>query len=98
MDHNENFGEWLRQQRNSIDLTLRELAKKLGIKYPYLSDLERNRARPSENLARKIAQFFNEDEEKIIFIARDIPKVIEDLKNKFPNAAPEYFRNTLKRR
>jgi len=52
-------------------------------------------SKPSEELAKRLANLFKEDEEKFIFLARDIPKVINDLKKKFPKQAPLFFRKAL---
>jgi transcriptional regulator with XRE-family HTH domain len=93
----ETFGKILKRLRNQRDLTLRELATDLRITYAYLSQLEADLAKPSEDLARRIAQFFGEDEEKLLFLARDIPAQIQEIKDKFPNIAPTYFRRALKK-
>jgi len=93
----ETFGRILKRLRTKRDLTLRELAKELSITYAYLSQLEADLAKPSEELARRIALFFGEDEEKLLFLARDIPAQIQEIKEKFPNIAPAYFRRALKK-
>ena len=93
----ETFGKFLKRLRNQRDLTLRELAIKLRITYPYLSQLEADLAKPSEDLARRIAHFFGEDEEQLLFLARDIPAQIQEIKEKFPNIAPTYFRRALRK-
>ena len=36
-------GEWLRFERETAGLTLREMARRLGYSAPYVSDVERNR-------------------------------------------------------
>lgn len=36
-------GAWLRQQRKRSGLSLRELARRIGVSPPYLSDVELNR-------------------------------------------------------
>lgn len=87
----ETFGQWLRGQRQKKELTLRELAKELDIKYPYLSQIELYNTTPSEDLAKTIAKFFGSDEESVVFLARDVKSTILDIKKKYPEKAKEYF-------
>ena len=55
----ERFGEKLRALRKQRKLTMRDLAKALGFAtHGYLGDLESGRAKPSLELALKIADFF----------------------------------------
>lgn len=41
-----NFGEFIAQKREENKITLREMAKKLDITPPYLSDVEKDRRNP----------------------------------------------------
>ena len=92
----ESFAEWLKEQRRNADLTLRELAEKLNVKHPYLSQLENDLAMPGEDLARRIAQVFHADEEHVVFLAREVGKQIREINEKFPNQAPTYFRRVVR--
>ena len=92
MNSDEPFGKMLRRLRNDKGWTLRDLEKKAGVKYAYLSQVEAGLAKPSEELAKKLARIFGEDEEEFVFKARDIPKVIDELKKKYPKTAPAFFR------
>ena len=92
MKNEEPFGKMLKRLRNEQNWTLRDLEKKAGVKYAYLSQVEAGLAKPSEELAKKLAGIFGEDEEKFIFRAREIPRVIEELKKKYPKTAPAFFR------
>ena len=96
MKSDEPFGKMLRRLRNDRGWTLRDLEKKAGVKYAYLSQVEAGLAKPSEELARKLARIFGEDPEEFIFRARDIPKVIDELKKKYPKTAPAFFRKAAK--
>ena len=78
-------------------LTLRQLAGAVDSNYAYLSQLEADIAKPSEYLVKRIAVYFGEDDEKLIFIARGIPAQIQEIKDKFPNIAPSYFRKAAKK-
>lgn len=40
------FGEFLTQLREEKDVTMRELARKIGVSAPFLSDVEKNRRAP----------------------------------------------------
>lgn len=95
METPQTFGQLLRHLRNQKGFTLRELAKELAISHAYLSHLETNLAKPSEELAKRLAQFFGIDEEKLLFVARDIPGQIQEIKEKYPHVAPAYFRRVL---
>jgi len=92
MKNEEPFGKMLKKLRNDRNWTLRYLGEKAGVKYAYLSQLETGQAKPSEQLARKLARIFGKDPEEFIFRARDIPKVIDELKKKYPKTAPAFFR------
>lgn len=92
----QSFGEWLKQQRQARGLTLRELADQLGVKHPYVSQIENGMAMPSEELARKIAAIFGADEEEVVFRAREVGKTIREIQQKFPKQATAYFRRVMK--
>lgn len=50
------FGEFVRQTRDALDLSLREFAKKLGdISPAHISDIEHDRRHPSPSLLRKMS-------------------------------------------
>ena len=67
------LGQRLRELRDKADLSLRELAKKVGISSPFLSDIELGRRFPSEEILAKLAAALN------------VP--VEDLKQ-YDNRAP----------
>ncbi|HEY1477596.1 MAG TPA: helix-turn-helix transcriptional regulator [Chthoniobacterales bacterium] len=50
------LGQRLHELRDSADLSLRELAKQIGISAPFLSDIELGRRFPSEEILAKLAR------------------------------------------
>jgi transcriptional regulator with XRE-family HTH domain len=53
------LGKRLRELRDRADLSLRELAKRVGISGPFLSDIELGRRFPSEEILAKLASALN---------------------------------------
>jgi len=53
------LGQRLHQLRDKADLSARELAKKVGISSPFLSDIELGRRFPSEEILAKLAKALN---------------------------------------
>ena len=84
----ENFGEFLAAKREERDLTLREMARKMGVSAPFLSDVEKNRSAPlTKERLDKVAEILNlsADERVTMFdlvgrqrntVAPDLPEYI----------------------
>ena len=53
------LGQRLHELRDKADLSLRELAKRVGISSPFLSDMELGRRFPSEEILAKLARALN---------------------------------------
>ena len=84
-----NFGDFIAKKRVEKGITLREMAKKLEISAPYLSDIENDRRNPFE--LEKLEQLANilllsEEERTIMFnlagkkrdeVAPDLPDYIK---------------------
>jgi transcriptional regulator with XRE-family HTH domain len=50
------LGEFIREQRNGSQISLRQLAKQAGISNPYLSQIERGLRKPSAEILQQIAK------------------------------------------
>ena len=50
------LGEYIREQRESARVSLRQLAKLAGVSNPYLSQIERGLRRPSAEILQQIAK------------------------------------------
>ena len=87
-DQERSFGEVLHQLREKKDVTLRELARKINVSAPFLSDVEKGRRAPltAERLeAVVLALNLDKDEERELYdaagkqrktIAPDLPDYI----------------------
>lgn len=54
--HLDGLGEFVKEQRRSAQLTLRQLADQAGVSNPYLSQIERGLRRPSAEVLKEIAR------------------------------------------
>lgn len=52
----ETLGEYLREQRVTAQLSLRQLAEQAGVSNPYLSQIERGLRRPSAEVLQQLAK------------------------------------------
>jgi transcriptional regulator with XRE-family HTH domain len=52
----ESLGEFLKEQRRSARLTLRQLADQTGVSNPYLSQIERGLRKPSAEVLQQLAK------------------------------------------
>ncbi|HEV7909402.1 MAG TPA: helix-turn-helix transcriptional regulator [Pseudonocardiaceae bacterium] len=55
-DLGRDIGEYIREQRNSAKISLRQLAKLAGVSNPYLSQIERGLRKPSAEILQQIAK------------------------------------------
>jgi transcriptional regulator with XRE-family HTH domain len=55
-DLGRDIGDYIRQQRNSAQISLRQLAKLAGVSNPYLSQIERGLRKPSAEILQQIAK------------------------------------------
>jgi transcriptional regulator with XRE-family HTH domain len=52
----ETLGDYLKEQRVTAQLTLRQLAEQAGVSNPYLSQIERGLRRPSAEVLQQLAK------------------------------------------
>lgn len=52
----ETLGEYLKEQRTTAQLSLRQLAEQAGVSNPYLSQIERGLRKPSAEVLQQIAK------------------------------------------
>jgi S1-C subfamily serine protease/DNA-binding XRE family transcriptional regulator len=90
----ETFGQKLRKLRAQRGWKAKDVAKPLEIHAAYLSQLESDRAIPSEELARRVASFFGEDADELVFLACRGARQIRDVLGKFPRSAMTYLART----
>lgn len=50
------IGNYIREQRNTAEMSLRQLARLAGVSNPYLSQVERGLRRPSARILQQIAR------------------------------------------
>jgi transcriptional regulator with XRE-family HTH domain len=86
------FGEKVRELRQAKQLTLRELAAKVGVGFTYISKIENHKLEeghaPSERLIHKLAAELNGSEEELLLLADKVPEKIR----KRVCQRPEVFR------
>jgi transcriptional regulator with XRE-family HTH domain len=56
MAQNFDLGEFIREQRRTAQISVRQLAKLAGVSNPYLSQIERGLRRPSAEIMQQIAK------------------------------------------
>lgn len=56
MDTAKTLGHFLKEKRSAAGLTLRELAEKIGVTAPFLSDIELGRRYPSDGTLADLAK------------------------------------------
>lgn len=84
------FGEKIRDLRLAKNLTLRDLAAKIGVDFTYVSKIENHKLSfgdfPSEDLIRKIAKALGADADELLILADKIPKQIRKRVKERPDA------------
>lgn len=74
------FGQRIRELRQAKQLTLRELAEKVGVGFTYLSKIENHKLEkghaPSEKLIYKLAVELDADEDELLLLAEKVPEPI----------------------
>jgi transcriptional regulator with XRE-family HTH domain len=51
-----NLGDYIREQRSTANVSLRQLAKLAGVSNPYLSQIERGLKKPSAEILKELAR------------------------------------------
>ncbi|MEN6489231.1 MAG: helix-turn-helix transcriptional regulator [Smithella sp.] len=81
------LGQRIREIREERDFSLRELAKKLGVSAPFLSDVELGRRNPTDKILQGIAKELGITFDELQ--AFDTRPPIEDMK-RLAHANPQY--------
>lgn len=86
------FGDILRDLRVNTGIGIKRLAPDLGVSYSYLSKLENNQIRPSEELVDRVAQYFDYDRDRLLLAADKIPSEILQILRDHPDEAIAFLR------
>ena len=86
------LGQRIRELRQAKQLTLRDLAAKVGVGFTYISKIENHKLEeghgPSEKLLHKLAAELDGNEEELLLLAEKVPEPIR----KRVCERPEVFR------
>lgn len=93
----EEFGDILRDLRGKAGIGIKRLAPELGVSYSYLSKLENNQTRPSEDLVGRVAGYFGYDPDRLLLAADKVPPEILQILRENPDDAIGYLRDRFGR-
>ncbi len=94
------FGTRIRSLRKEHDLTLRELAEKIGIDFTYLSKIENGKGDPpAEDTIRRLAKVLDADPDQLILLANKLPSGLQhDLLARPEQQVAGFYRSIAGRR
>jgi len=78
------FGDLLRELREENGVGIKTLAPHLGVGYTYLSKLENGRSVPSDELIKRIAEYFGCDPDQLYLSADKLPPDLVDVIKRQP--------------
>lgn len=91
------LGEIIRHARTSLDMTLRELARRLDVTPSYVSDIENDRRVPSEEVLIRIAAVLDLDANDLVARSGRLASDTEKYMRQTP-AATTLFRKVTQQR
>ncbi len=99
----ERIGIKIRDLRNQNELTQQELADRTELTKGYISQLERGQVAPSvdtlfdliESLGTTVSEFFEDEEEQVVFSPEDFPEKIDDDGNSIQWIVPSAQKNQM---
>jgi transcriptional regulator with XRE-family HTH domain len=74
----ETLGAFVQRKRDELDMSLREFARQIGYTAPFVSDIERGRRNPSDDVLAEIARVLKVSVEELR--KRDARAPIDDIK------------------
>ena len=84
------FGTQLRELRKAKQLTQRDLAKKVGVSFTYISKIESGNAGyiPSAETIKRLAAILEVNEDELLLLAKKIPESVRNviIENDFSTA------------
>ena len=84
----ENFGAFIRHEREAREISLRQMAKLIGVSPAYMSKVERAESTPpTEDKVRSIAQILECDPDELLAMAGRVPSDLAEIVNGNPTAA-----------
>ncbi len=86
------LGETLKKLRSQQGIGIKKLAPQVGLEYTYLSKLENDRARPSEEVVQRLARYFSYDAEELLMLAGRIPEDVQQILRDNPREAVAFRR------
>ena len=89
------FGSLLREKRQELDLTQRDLADLLGVKAAHVAFLESGRRKPSLTLLRRISEICRIDPQKLFLLAHPEAKFLIKLVDKAKPKPDELWRSFI---
>ncbi|MGD1054436.1 MAG: helix-turn-helix transcriptional regulator [Candidatus Dormibacteria bacterium] len=91
------FGQTLRRMRTDQGIGIKTLGPQLGVSYTYLSKLEGNVTRPSEELLDRISLYFGCDRDQLYITADRVPPDILSILREYPDDAIQVLRERFQR-
>lgn len=90
------LSERLRELLDKRKLSIQTVASAVGVERAYLSLIINAGREPSEDLVRRLANYFGEGAEEWAFHVKARPK-IDEFRRKYPSVAPNYMRKAAKK-
>lgn len=87
------FAEKLKKARQSQDMTLEELAKRVGRSKSYISLIEKGVKEPSQETIRTLARALGQNEEEWAF-TKEIPK-LQKIQKEFPGLFNRFTKSQI---
>lgn len=85
-DRNKTLGDVIREARVALGLSLRDLAKQLGIAPSYQSDIENDRRVPAEDVLRETARLLKLDFDHLMALGGRVGEKAERYLRRHPTA------------
>ena len=80
-------GAFLRASRKALGLSLRALARRVGVDVAYLSRVERDRVSPSARLLSKLADALNQNADSLLLLSGRVPARMREVISRQPTRA-----------
>jgi transcriptional regulator with XRE-family HTH domain len=79
------FGAFIRRRREAMDLSLRDMAKKIKVSPTFLSKVETEDWKPGEEKLRKIAEVIGCDPDDLLALAGRVPAELSEIIKQSPH-------------